>query len=338
MERIRVGVIGAGAWSSVAHLPVLASDARVDLVVITSPDRETLRTLAGEFDVPFTEEDWRRAFAYDLDLIVVSSPVQFHREQVCESLASGAHVLCEKPFALTHPDALAMVAAANRSGKHLCVAYGWNTHPELRSLREKLHTASDLEIAIGTLTVPTRELLSGELPSFMSTRLVKPKASTYSSSMAMGGGALYANTSHMLAYALWATESTVADAKAETVVPSPSGADIHNALILRMANGEVWSLSSVSVTGEQRRLDWGWRVYGRDWSIEMPGIGSGLIQRTATGPPVVLHPEFDAGCETSGPTEKMIDGILEASVPAGLDAALAVEVARCTDLIRAGIQ
>ena len=37
------------------------------------------------------------------DEVVVASPARFHLEQTLMSLDAGAHVLCEKPLALTAP-------------------------------------------------------------------------------------------------------------------------------------------------------------------------------------------------------------------------------------------
>ena len=70
-----------------------------------------------------------------LDAVVVASPPNVHREQVQAAIASGAHVLCEKPFAITAEDAWAMTDAARAAGRHLLVAFGWNFMPLMTAAR-----------------------------------------------------------------------------------------------------------------------------------------------------------------------------------------------------------
>ena len=57
--------------------------------------------------------DWRALIADpDVDIVDVCTPNHLHREMVLTALAAGKHVYCEKPLALTAPEAAEMAEAA----------------------------------------------------------------------------------------------------------------------------------------------------------------------------------------------------------------------------------
>ena len=52
----------------------------------------------------------------DLDVVIVASPDHFHAEQSVKALASGKHVICEKPLAPTVADCCKIIEAVKKSG------------------------------------------------------------------------------------------------------------------------------------------------------------------------------------------------------------------------------
>ena len=51
-RRVRVGVLGAGAWARAAHLPGFARDSRCEIVAIADTKRELAAEAAAEFAIP----------------------------------------------------------------------------------------------------------------------------------------------------------------------------------------------------------------------------------------------------------------------------------------------
>jgi predicted dehydrogenase len=51
MTTARMGVIGAGWWSTQAHIPSLRTYEKADLVGIADPDPERLAAAAGYYEV-----------------------------------------------------------------------------------------------------------------------------------------------------------------------------------------------------------------------------------------------------------------------------------------------
>ncbi|MBI1941306.1 MAG: Gfo/Idh/MocA family oxidoreductase [Acidobacteria bacterium] len=73
-----------------------------------------------------------------IDAVYVASPVFLHAPQTFAALRVGKHVLCEKPVAMTYPEARAMVEAARVARRTLGVAYYRRAYPKLHRARELL--------------------------------------------------------------------------------------------------------------------------------------------------------------------------------------------------------
>src|SRR5690606_33088698 len=106
--------------------------------------------------------DWRTILeTRQLDLVVVSSPPAAHVDQVVAALGHGAHVLVEKPFAVTVDDAQQMTRSARESGRHLLVGYSWSSCPMFVAAREAVTRVGRIEHVDARLAVNTRDLLLG---------------------------------------------------------------------------------------------------------------------------------------------------------------------------------
>lgn len=111
--RLRVAIIGMGAWGTRAHLPALAAREDVEVVAIVDARTDVLRAIAQQYGIPQTFSDAGALFrAVDgLDAVVIATPTDTHHDLVLQALAAGMHVLCEKPLAYDLPQAKAMVEA-----------------------------------------------------------------------------------------------------------------------------------------------------------------------------------------------------------------------------------
>lgn len=102
-KKLRVGIIGAGRWSSRAHIPGWVRSDLCDLVCICDQDEELAKKRAAEFGVPETTTD---AIAMikrkDLDVIDVCTRDEHgesHEPLTTLCIQEGKHVLVEKPVA-----------------------------------------------------------------------------------------------------------------------------------------------------------------------------------------------------------------------------------------------
>ena len=74
------------------------------------------------------------------DAVIVALPTKFHCSAVVKALESNCHVMVEKPFATTMPEAEKMIAAAREHNKLLAVGYVVRCMPEYLHLAEALQS------------------------------------------------------------------------------------------------------------------------------------------------------------------------------------------------------
>ena len=135
MKRLKAAVIGAGNIAKTVHAAAYRKLDGVDLVGICDRDVQRAAAAAAEFGIPAyfsTHEDLLRETSPDL--VSVCSPNRFHHEHTLAALAAGAHVLCEKPAALSAAEAEAMAAAARNAGKKLAFGFHWRHSAEFLAL------------------------------------------------------------------------------------------------------------------------------------------------------------------------------------------------------------
>ena len=81
-----------------------------------------------------------------VEAVYVSLPNALHHEWTLRALASGKHVLCEKPISANAPEAEEMFDAAGRAGRLLVEAFMYRAHPAVQKLIEMVQ-----EGAVGDL-------------------------------------------------------------------------------------------------------------------------------------------------------------------------------------------
>lgn len=115
--RLRVGVLGAGNWARLAHIPGWQRDPRCEVAVVCDVVRARAEEAAAQFGIREASGDWQAVVARpDLDVIDVATPSHTHHELAVAALESGKHVLCEKPVAYDFRDTLRAAELARRKG------------------------------------------------------------------------------------------------------------------------------------------------------------------------------------------------------------------------------
>src|SRR5262249_3394018 len=107
------GGVGAGAVSPRAPPPVLSEEPGGEIVAVCDNDRPKARALADRFGVPDVFTDIEDLLEADqLDAVVIATPNHLHEPHAIAALAAGAHVLCERPLALTSRGVERILSAA----------------------------------------------------------------------------------------------------------------------------------------------------------------------------------------------------------------------------------
>ncbi|HVH09890.1 MAG TPA: Gfo/Idh/MocA family oxidoreductase [Gemmatimonadales bacterium] len=135
-EPLRVAVIGAGAIAQVAHLPVLRRLAGVEVAAICDNDLSKAQALAARFDVKETFDDIEEVLKYARPhAIVICTPNHLHEIHTVAALAAGAHVLCERPLALTVGGVERVLQASEKYGKRVMVGMNHRFRSDVQAVR-----------------------------------------------------------------------------------------------------------------------------------------------------------------------------------------------------------
>jgi predicted dehydrogenase len=139
LRRLRVGVIGTGAFAEACHIPGLQSHPAAVVVALCGRRRPHARAMADRLGVRDVHTDYRELCERDdLDAVTVVTPNVCHAEQALMALRTGKHVLCEKPLAMTVAEARAMLEGADASGKVHQVAFTFRYLYGLQELRRRV--------------------------------------------------------------------------------------------------------------------------------------------------------------------------------------------------------
>ncbi|WP_426564994.1 Gfo/Idh/MocA family protein [Angustibacter sp. McL0619] len=148
---IGVAVIGAGmAGRSHAHAyrtaqTVFGSDAPDTRLVAVADVNETFaRHTQERYGFERTETSWEAvAEADDIDAVSIVVANGLHREIAEALLASGKHVLCEKPLASSVADAKAMVDAAERAPELVtATGFSYRRAPAIAAIAEQIRSGA----------------------------------------------------------------------------------------------------------------------------------------------------------------------------------------------------
>jgi predicted dehydrogenase len=188
---IRTGIIGFGLAGRVFHAPFIATNPAFSLELIATGNPERAGQAAAahpDATIVATPQELLDQ-AGDLDLVILASPPQTHREQAITALEAGAAVVIDKPFVPSVADAEAIIAAAEKTGRPLTVFQNRRFDGDYLTVvrlleRGDLGTVHRFESTFERFGAPKRDQWQGQI------------------SPAEGGGILFDLGSHLIDQAL----------------------------------------------------------------------------------------------------------------------------------------
>jgi len=158
---------------------------------------------AKEFGAEVITEDYNELIARDdIDAIDVVTPNVVHVPIAMAAIEAGKHVICEKPLAMSFPEAKKLIEAAKATGAKTGVNFTYRGHPAARYAKELISTGKIGKIFHINASYMQGWLVSPQAPIVW--RLQKDMTGT---------GALGDLASHIIDLAMW-----FADAKITSVV------------------------------------------------------------------------------------------------------------------------
>ena len=138
--RLRVGVIGAGAWGR-NHVRTVATLRGAELAGVCDASAATREKLVRQYPGALITDDVAALLA-KVDAVVIATPAVTHAALARQAIEAGIPALVEKPFALSVADAEAVAELADKKNVPLMVGHLLEYHPVVERLREMIQAGS----------------------------------------------------------------------------------------------------------------------------------------------------------------------------------------------------
>ncbi|EKN65217.1 oxidoreductase domain-containing protein [Neobacillus bataviensis LMG 21833] len=146
MEKLKVGVIGAGSLSE-AHLDAYKNNPTVELVAVCDLVEERAAEKAKKYAIANIYTDYQEMLKDpELDAVSVVTWNNTHKDIAVAALDAGKHVLCEKPLCMSYEEALEIKAATERTDKQFMIGYVRRHASSIAILKEFIDNGSLGEI------------------------------------------------------------------------------------------------------------------------------------------------------------------------------------------------
>ncbi|HTS18401.1 MAG TPA: Gfo/Idh/MocA family oxidoreductase [Verrucomicrobiae bacterium] len=138
MNSLSWGILGTGRIAGVfaKNLPKSKTG---KLVAVGSRSQTSADRFGAEFNIIRRHASYQ-ALLDDpsVQAVYISTPHPMHAEWSIKAAQAGKHILCEKPLALNHADAVTVIDAARRHNVFLMEAFMYRCHPQTVKLVELL--------------------------------------------------------------------------------------------------------------------------------------------------------------------------------------------------------
>ncbi len=247
---MKVAIIGAGSIA-VKMVKTVAALNETESYAIASRNLQKAQAFADKWGVKRAYGSYDEMLADDaVDLVYVALPHSHHREWTIKALQAGKHVLCEKPLAVNAAQAQEMIALAESKNLLLAEAMWTRYLPSAQIIKDI--------IASGTIGDPMTVSANIGFRIDKDDRLTNP---------ALAGGCLLDLTVYALNFAAMVMGTEVKRIAA-SMIPTATGVDGQNNIMLEYAGGKMASLFSTMYTLTDRS---GF-VYGREGYIAVQNV------------------------------------------------------------------
>lgn len=147
MDAVRWGLIGTGDVTEVKSGPALYKAAHSQLVGVTNRTIAKAESWVQRHGVGCVYPDVDALLADpNIDIVYIATPPGDHMELTLQAAAAGKHVYVEKPMARDGAECDAMMAACDKAGVRLFVAYYRRSLPRFERVRHLLEAGAIGEV------------------------------------------------------------------------------------------------------------------------------------------------------------------------------------------------
>jgi predicted dehydrogenase len=282
---VRIGIIGAGWWAALNHIPAVQANPDATLAAISRLGAADLQTLLDTFGIAYGHEDAATMLAeVALDGVIIASPHTQHAAHALLALAAGCHVLVEKPAATKAADARRIQAEAARRNLGLIVPHAWNFKDYAAIARAWVQQGriGDIRHVVCQMASPLTDLFAGQPMLETAGHLFRPPASTWATPGAAGGYG-WGQLTHALGLLAFVTAELAPTEVIAVAGLSPAQVDYYDAAIVRFANGATGVVSGSATVPKGSPFQLDIRVFGTDGMLLLDVERERLVLRRHDG-------------------------------------------------------
>ncbi|CAK4079123.1 unnamed protein product [Aphanomyces euteiches] len=134
---LRAGLVGFGTAATFFHLPLLQASKRFTITHVLERTQSRSAALLPDATIVRSME---ALLATDIDVVVIATPTDMHYAQAKMSLEAKKHVVVDKPFCVTHAEALELVALAKAQGVFLTVFHNRRWDSDFLTVQDLLRS------------------------------------------------------------------------------------------------------------------------------------------------------------------------------------------------------
>lgn len=265
MSKVNIGVIGAGWWATLSHIPALRDNPHVGIVAVNRPDAEGMEKVVASFPGVKPHFDAAEMLAKEtLHGVVVASPHILHAEHAQLALSRRLPTLIEKPMATSAADARALLATANANKTQIILPYGWNFRPIVETAHQLVKDGwvGEVRHVVAQMASALADLFGGEPMVETKEHLFRPPVSTWADPKKSGGYG-WGQLTHGLGALFRIVDLDPARVFAKTGL-SPAGVDFYDAAVVEFANGATMALSGSATVPKSRGYQIDIRIFGTE--------------------------------------------------------------------------
>lgn len=136
-NKIRIGLVGAGAVAQIGYLPVITERADLVLEAVCESNKEKVEILSRRYKIKKAFVDYEKMLQDpEIDAVIIATPNYLHAPMAISAIEYGKDVLCEMPLGLDSKEVKRLGEVVDSSELILMPAFNGRFRPDVEILKE----------------------------------------------------------------------------------------------------------------------------------------------------------------------------------------------------------
>jgi predicted dehydrogenase len=136
-NKIKIGLVGAGAVAQIGYLPVIAERKDLVLEAVCESNSEKVDIISRMYKIEKIFTDYEKMLQdSEIDTVIIATPNYLHTPMAISALEYGKNVLCEMPLGLDAKEVKRLGEVVDSSNLILMPAFNGRFRPDVGILKE----------------------------------------------------------------------------------------------------------------------------------------------------------------------------------------------------------